>query len=203
MPENEGEVRAQYLRRLRPRFYTLALLLLALVLLALAWAFTPLREMLDVGRTVGYLRAQGAAIGPVLGLVGFVLASMLAVPLTFLTLVTVVAYEPWQAYWCCVLGACIGGALSHQLGAFLGAEFVRRLASESVARVSQRLGDRGLLAVIVIRLLPVASFAIVNMLIGASHIRLHHLLLGTLIGISPGVLVMIFFVDRITAWFGA
>lgn len=199
MLESEGEAG---IRRLRRRFHALALLLLALALFALAWAFTPLRELLDVGRTVGFIRAQGAALGPVLGLIGFAVASTLAVPLTFLTLVTVVAYDPWQAYWCCILGACIGGTLSHQLGTYLGAEFVRRVASESVARVSQRLGDRGLLAVIVIRLLPIAPFAIVNMLIGASHIRLRHLLLGTLIGASPGVLIMIFFVDRITAWFG-
>jgi uncharacterized membrane protein YdjX (TVP38/TMEM64 family) len=39
----------------------------------------------------------------------------------------------------------------------------------------------------------------VNMVAGASHIRLRDLMLGTLIGISPGTLAMTLFVDQITA----
>jgi phospholipase D1/2 len=50
-----------------------------------------------------------------------------------------------------------------------------------------------------VRLLPVAPFAVVNMVAGASHIRLRDLMLGTLIGISPGTLAMTLFVDQITA----
>ena len=189
-------------RHLRRRFRLFGLLLLALIVLALAWAFSPLRETLDVGRGVALLRQQGAALGPLVGIAGFALASILAVPLTFLTLITVIAYPPWEAYCCCVVGACIGATISYVLGNKLGAEFVRRLAGASVLRVSQRLGKRGLLAVMIIRLLPVAPFAIINMLIGVSHIRLRDLLLGTVIGISPGLLLMIFFLDRIASWLG-
>ena len=44
-----------------------------------------------------------------------------------------------------------------------------------------------------------APFAVVNMVAGASHIRLRDLLLGTLIGTTPGALAMTVFVDQITA----
>jgi phospholipase D1/2 len=51
----------------------------------------------------------------------------------------------------------------------------------------------------VIRLLPVAPFSIVNAVIGASHIRLRDFLLGTALGMAPGVAVTVIFVDRVTA----
>jgi len=63
--------------------------------------------------------------------------------------------------------------------------------------LSQRLAQRGLLAVIAVRMVPVAPFAIVNMIAGASHIRLQDLLLGTLLGMTPGTLAMAVFVDQI------
>lgn len=189
-------------RQLRARFRSLGLILAGLLLLALAWSFSPLRELLDVGRGVAWLRTQGAALGLPGGTLLFALASMLAVPLTFLTILAALVYEPVAAYACCLLGACLGGAISHWLGAHLGAGFVRQLAGKAVARVSQRLGERGLLAVIVIRLLPAAPFAIVNMLIGASHIRLRDFILGTAIGMTPGVLLVIVFLDRALLWLG-
>ena len=49
------------------------------------------------------------------------------------------------------------------------------------------------------RLLPVAPFSVVNVVAGASHIRWSDFLLGTLIGLLPGVATMSFFVDRAVA----
>jgi len=189
-------------RQLRRRFRLFAGLLLAFLLLLLAWTLTPLRETLNVADAVARLRQFGDTFGLAYGIAAFFLAGTLAVPLSFLTLVAILAYEPWAAYLCCLLGACLSAACSHQLGTWLGSGFVHRLAPASVQRVSQRLGQRGLLAVIVIRLLPVAPFALINMVIGASHIRLRHLLLGTLIGITPGIWIAILLIDRIGALLG-
>jgi len=199
-PEKQPE--SAELRRLRARFRKLIGLIALALLLTLAWAFSPLREALDPARVVGFLRQQGAALGLPGGIALFALASMCAVPLTFLTIVAVIAYEPLSAYLCCIIGGCVGGACSHRLGAWLGAGFVRKLAGPSVQRVSERLGRRGVTAVIIIRLLPLAPFAIVNMLIGASHISLRDLIVGTWLGMTPGIVLLVIFFDRLTAWLG-
>jgi uncharacterized membrane protein YdjX (TVP38/TMEM64 family) len=44
-----------------------------------------------------------------------------------------------------------------------------------------------------IHMLPIAPFTIVNMVSGASHIRLWHFLLGTSLGMAPGIVVISFF----------
>jgi uncharacterized membrane protein YdjX (TVP38/TMEM64 family) len=56
-----------------------------------------------------------------------------------------------------------------------------------------------LLAVVFVRLLPIAPFSVVNVVAGASHIGWRDFLLGTAIGLLPGVLLISLFVDRATA----
>ena len=184
---------------LRRKLYLLAFALAALVGLAVAWSWTPMRAWLDVDLVVLSLQRFGQAFGPVAAACGFALALTLAIPLTFLMLVALVAYGPAAGFGCIMAGALMGAAASYGIGLFLGREVVQRLAGERINRLSRRLASRGLLAVIVVRLVPMAPFAVVNMVAGASHIRLRDLLLGTLIGISPGALAMMLFVDQITA----
>ena len=184
---------------LRRKLYLLLVALLLLIALALAWGSTPMRDWLDVDRVVGSLRRFGQAFGPVAAVCGFALALTLAVPLMFLTLVALVAYGPLAGFGCAIAGAMLGAAASYGIGRFLGRDVVQRLGGERINRLSRRLASRGLLAVVAVRMLPVAPFAVVNMVAGASHIRLRDLLLGTLIGISPGTLAMTLFAEQIAA----
>jgi len=186
-------------RTLRRRLVILACALMALVGLAMAWSWSPMRDWLDVDLVVGALRRFGAAFGPVAAVGGFALALVVAVPLTFLTLVALVAFGPMAGFACAMAGALLGAGASYGIGYVLGREVVERLAGPRVNQLSRRLARRGLLAVVAVRMVPVAPFAIVNMVAGASHIRLRDLLLGSAIGITPGTLAMMLFIDQITA----
>lgn len=190
--------RAAHQSGLRRKLYLLAFALAALIALAAAWAWTPMRAWLDVDLVVTSLQRFGRAFGPVAAVCGFALALTVAVPLVFLTLVALVAFGPLAGFACAMAGALVGAAASYGIGRFLGREVVRRLAGERINRLSQRLARRGVLAVIAVRLVPVAPFAVVNMVAGASHIRLRDLLLGTAIGMTPATLAMAVFVDQIT-----
>jgi uncharacterized membrane protein YdjX (TVP38/TMEM64 family) len=52
----------------------------------------------------------------------------------------------------------------------------------------------------VLRLLPVAPFTVVNLVAGASEIRARDYMLGSLFGMSPGIVLMTVFGDRLGAW---
>jgi uncharacterized membrane protein YdjX (TVP38/TMEM64 family) len=184
-------------RSLRWRLVLLVTVLAALVGLAMAWSWSPLRSWLDVDRIVSTLRHLGQSFGPVAAICGFALAATVAVPLTFLTLVTLVAFGPLAGFCYSLVAAVLGAAVSYGVGQLLGREVLQRLGGERVNRVSRRLASRGIWAVIAVRMVPIAPFAIVNMIAGASHIRLRDLLVGTAIGMAPGTLVMMFFVDQI------
>ncbi len=183
----------------RRRLAILVVILIAAFALALAWTWTPLRDWLDVDQIVGVLRALGQSFGPVAAVAGFALALTVAIPLTFLTLVALVAFGPWAGIGCAMVGAAIGATGSYGLGHLLGREALERLAGPRVKLLSRRLGSRGVPAVIVVRLVPIAPFAVINMVAGATHIRLRDLLIGTAIGMAPSTLAMAFFIDQITA----
>lgn len=182
---------------LRRRLWALAAALAAILALAAAWSWSPLREWLDVQRIVGALQSLGRAFGPLAVIAGFGIASALAVPLVFLTLVVIIAFGPWLGAACALSGALIGAAASHGLGALLGREAVLRLGGAKVNAVSTALARRGLLAIVAVRLVPIAPFAVVNIVAGATQIRLSQMLLGTAIGIAPSTVAMMLFVDQI------
>jgi uncharacterized membrane protein YdjX (TVP38/TMEM64 family) len=89
--------------------------------------------------------------------------------------------------------------LTFAIGRSLGRQTVRKLAGSRVNDLSRRLARRGLLTVAFIRMLPIAPFSIVNVVAGASHIRWSDFLLGTIIGLVPGITTLTFFVDRAIA----
>jgi phospholipase D1/2 len=65
---------------------------------------------------------------------------------------------------------------------------VRRLAGPRLNRLSAALYHRGALAVAIVRLLPIAPFVVVNLVMGAMRIRLRDFLAGSLVGLMPGML---------------
>ena len=180
------------------RFGALILLLLALVILTIAWSWGPLKSWLDLnlliekfralrdaGQEVGFLDAAGA----------IALASLLAIPLSIIIPLAALGLEPWHAFGALICGATLGGSGSFMLGSYLGRESVQKMAGERISTISQGLAKRGVLSVFIIRLLPIAPFAIVNMVAGTSHIRLRDFILGTMLGMTPGVALAVLFID--------
>jgi len=79
----------------------------------------------------------------------------------------------------------------------LGREAVQRFAGERINRLSRQLADRGLVAILIVRLAPVAPFTMMNVAAGASHIKFWDFTLGTLFGMAPGLFAMTLFGDSL------
>ncbi len=119
---------------LRRKLYLLLIALVALVGLAIAWSWTPMRDWLDVDLVVASLQRVGQAFGPVAAVCGFTLALTLAVPLVFLTLVALVAYGPLAGFGCVVAGALLSAGASYGIGMFLGREVERARGAPTCAK---------------------------------------------------------------------
>lgn len=184
-------------RPLRRRLVILGLMVFALVALAAAWRWTPLGSWLNPEQVFAMIGKAGDVVGPVVGIGVIALATMVAVPLIVLTLMSILTFGPLTGFVCSITGACLGAAASYGLGRLLGRDLVRRLAGFRVNRLSRQLARHGILSVTSIRMLPIAPFAIVNMIAGASHIRLRDFLAGTALGLIPGFLAMTVIVDSI------
>jgi phospholipase D1/2 len=121
------------------------------------------------------------------------------VPITLLIVATALVFGPVGAFLYAVSGALLGATLGFWLGRVLGRDFVRRLAGRRLNHLSRRLARRGLLAVVAVRIIPVAPFTVVNLAAGASHIGFRDFAVGTVLGMLPGILAIALFSDRMLA----
>jgi phospholipase D1/2 len=183
-----------------PRVLLIALLMLAPLGLAAAWKWTPLGHLLDItalADVVDDIKDRRTALLWVIG--GYLIGGLIAAPVTVLNVVTILVLGPVRGAAFALISATLSGLLTYGIGHWFGRRVVERLGSGYVGRISERLGRSGILAVFIVRLLPIAPFTFVNMIAGASHIRLRDFALGTLFGLMPGILVIALFVDRLTA----
>ncbi len=182
---------------LRRRLIGLACVLLILLGLTATWQWSPLHEWLTPDRLIDTLHETGDAVGPWGAVLGLTLALSLAMPLGLLTLVSQVALGPWLGSACLIASALISALISQTLGRSLGHAALLRMAGPKLMRISESLERRGLVAVIALRLVPAAPFAIANMVAGTTHLRRRDMLLGSAIGMLPGIVLIALFTDQI------
>jgi len=196
----EEQLVPQELRKPAHRQYIAgAISLLILLALAAAWQWTPLANWLDIPRVVDHLQALGHnQWTPLLMLTGFLIGGVLVVPVTALIAITVLAFGPVFGFVYSLLGMTASALVTFWIGRIVGQKALNRWSGPRFRNVSRQLTNKGVLAVIAIRILPIAPFSIINAVAGASHIRMRDYFLGTVIGEIPGLLGLAIFVDQIT-----
>ena len=176
-----------------------AVVLLAVVGLAAAWRWSPLAEWLEVPRLLSYMEEfEQSSYAPFVTIAGYLLGGLVVAPITVLITVTVLAFGPLYGFVYSFIGMTLSAVLTFFIGRLLGRQAIERW-SKRVHRLSRRLGEKGILAVVTVRVLPVAPFSIVNLIAGATHIRAKDFLIGTVIGELPGLIALSVFVDQITS----
>jgi uncharacterized membrane protein YdjX (TVP38/TMEM64 family) len=168
--------------------------IIAACILAALWRWSPLRQWLNMDSllaAVDFIRGSVMTIPIVLML--YVIGSCLMFPITLLVLATALSFGSVTGFALAFSGSLLGGFVSYLLGRWLGRDAVRKLAGEKLNRVSRKLARRGWLAVAVVRVVPIAPFTIVNLVAGASHISARSFLIGTAIGMGPGILAIMVF----------
>jgi phospholipase D1/2 len=193
-------VPVQKTRPLIGRFALLGMLALVIVVIAGLWHWTPFGDYVNLKSLANATRRIDALpLAPLWIVLAYVIAASLAVPITLLIATTGVVFgAPWSGIYA-FIGTTLAAAVSYSLGNWLGRDAVRRLAGARVNRLSERVAKRGIVAVVVLRLLPVAPFAIVNMVAGASHIRMRDFMIGTMLGVAPGIVLTVAFAHQLIA----
>lgn len=177
-----------------------AAVLLVVVLLTALWQFTPLGDWLSEENLKSAAQViKQLPLAPLWILLVFGICSLLAVPVSLLIIATVLTFGPWTGSAYALGGSLIGGLLGFAVGHLLGRGGVSQLAGHRINQLSRRLGEQGLLAVIAVRIVPVAPFAVINLVAGASHIRLRDFFWGTLLGMLPGIIAFSAFADSLIA----
>lgn len=178
----------------------LATLLLAGGLLALGWQVAPVHMDTLAAPLRPWL--DWAAHTPQGGLtvvVIFAAAGLLNLPVTALLIGCGALFGLGHGFAMGLAGSLASGLATYAAGRLAGRDAVRRLAGRGMPRVQRALPRSGILVVALLRLVPVASYSVINLVAGAARMRLANYLLGTVIGMAPVAAAMALFGDRLAA----
>lgn len=172
----------------------------AVALAGLAWHYSNGAGLADPRRLADVLETlPGGVVGGVLVAGIFVLAGLVAFPVTLLIGATAIAFGAWPGLPYAAGGALASAMVTYGIGRLIGPDVLRRRMGPRMTRLREAVSERGVLAVAGVRLLPVAPFSIVNLIAGAFRIPVIDYAAGTLLGLAPGLVLLTALGDRLLA----
>ncbi len=168
------------------------------VALACAWLFLPITDYVREPEKFSAL-IDGVRQDPLLPgylLATFVVAGALFVSVWLVIFETCLLYPPMVAFPLALGGAMLSSMLFYGLGRLLGRDVVEKLAPPRVRKAVEGATIESLIA---LRVLPILPYTFVNMSCGAFGVPVRTFVLGSVIGMTPGITAMCFLGERVLA----
>lgn len=124
-------------------------------------------------------------MAPVIAVVGSALLTTALAPRTLLAGVGGVLFGFMGGVVYILAGVTLGALIAHTIGRFLGREFMARHLSGRLLAMEQAVARRGVLAIVISRMVPFVPFGIANYIFGTTSVRLAPFVTGTLVGALP------------------
>jgi phospholipase D1/2 len=166
--------------------------------LAAAWRWTPLHDLVDLNTLKSWAGSLPDSKATSFWMIGaFLLGGITAFPVTVLILATAYAFDAWPAIIYSLVGCIVSAIFLYAIGRQLGRKNVVRFAGKRLNRMNRLISKHGVLAVAAVRMIPVAPYSLVNLAAGAVRVPFRDFVLGTLLGVSPGVVGITLFEDQV------
>lgn len=178
-----------------PRVLALVLTGVLALTLAAVWTMTPLREYLSrEGLATLFERydageSQTLLVIPLL----YALLGLCFFPINLLIIVTASLFPVAWALAYIVLGIVANVAAVYGLGRMAGRFIFRKFFGRRTREILHRIGDGHFLALVLLRIVPVAPNSVVTLAAGAGRIPFLRFILATLLGMAPGTLMLVLF----------
>lgn len=186
----------------RGRFWRLlAFALFALMLAAAAlWLHSSTLTRPTIGELLALAeRGRASPIAPLIAIAAFAIGGIVVFPVNLLIAATIVVFGPFAGAAYALMGSVLSAEVVYEIGRLLPASAFARVMGERGERLRVRIVGYGFAAVALVRLVPVAPYSVVSVVAGAARIRRAGYLLGTALGMLPGIALYALFVDRARA----
>jgi uncharacterized membrane protein YdjX (TVP38/TMEM64 family) len=171
----------------------LASLLAVVALCIVLWRFTSVAELVDPRRLARQLDdLQGVWWAPFAFAIAFPLLGLVVFPVTALSALVAFIFPPPIAIATSFSGIMMSAALLHWLGTRFR-KTVREGLGSAVTRVESALSDHSIVTIAAIRMIPLAPFTLVNLVAGAIGVRFRDYMLGSALGLTPGMIMLSLF----------
>lgn len=141
---------------------------------------------------IGVITAWVARLGPaapVVFVLFFAAASMAFFPVSVLAGLAGILFGPVLGVPLVWLSCMLGAFGAFRVGRGMSRQAVEQLAGARLSKTNARLDRHGAMTIALLRLLPVGPFAALNYLVAVTTLSTRSFLLGTGLGILPGVVI--------------
>ncbi len=128
--------------------------------------------------------------GPVAFVFVYVVLIVLMLPGSIGTVAAGAVFGMWTGFATALTGATIGACLAFAVSRAIGRAGAVALFGNGVESADRLIEERGLLAITVLRLLPIVPFNALNYAAGLSSLSFGRYLLGTAVGMIPGTFIV-------------
>ena len=166
-------------------------LLAALLALGLLWQWLALHDLFSAERLMAWLATAPAwRDSPWTFLVvmaAYAGALLVMVPLSVMVALSGLLFGPTWGFAYATLGTLTSSVVSYWVGRRLGREALMAYGGRHLRGMSRYLAKRGIRTMTLVNLLPLAPFTLTNMMAGAFHLRFRDYMIGSTLGIVPGI----------------
>ena len=178
-------------RRTVARIAKTGVLISAAIALSLLWRTAYVSNLTDPAALEAYMAQIAASpVAPVLVALVFIVAGLIGFPVTLLIAGTAVSFGAWLGFLYATMGAVLSAIVTYLIGRRLGSRPLRRLIGPRLNRIRRSIDRTGVVAVATIRLVPIAPFTLVNLVAGAFRVSIADYLVGTFLGLLPGIVIL-------------
>ncbi|MFF5230620.1 TVP38/TMEM64 family protein [Dactylosporangium sp. NPDC000521] len=126
--------------------------------------------------------------GPAIAVFGTALLTTALVPRTLLAGVGGVLFGFAGGVLYILAGVILGSVIAHTIGRLLGRDFMTRYLSGRFLAIEQAVANRGIVAVIISRMIPFVPFCVANYVFGTTRVRRSAFIAGTALGALPATI---------------
>jgi phospholipase D1/2 len=126
----------------------------------------------------------------------FVAGGLVVFPVNLLIAASIVVFGPLAGAVIALAGSLASAGALHQIGTAFPEHVFTRFAGRHAEQLRERVARHGLIAVAIVRLLPVAPYSVVSLAAGIAGIGRVPYFAGTALGMLPGIVLYALFADR-------
>ena len=134
---------------------------------------------------------------PIVIALAYIAASFILLPRPILTLASILIFGPWQTAVFGLAGLLLAAAAAFWLGRMDRLNRLWAATDPALNTIATKLQGGGIYSVVVMRMLPIAPYTIVNLFAGSLGIRFSDFIMGSFIGLLPGMLTTVVLGDRL------
>lgn len=175
-----------------PHWNRLILVVVSAVAIFLAFGWLPLKDW--TGALLSWIQTLGP-VAPVIFVVVYVLACVLLIPGSLITLGAGFLFGLTMGYVVVAIGSVAGATLAFLIGRTVARDWIGERVRENpkFRAVDEAVGQRGFYIVFLTRLSPLIPFTLLNYFYGITAVRTRDYVLASWIGMIPGTLMYVYF----------